>query len=84
MRFPSCNFCLKRRLDEPAQFTTRWQFGRARQLVRTNPWLSFTSREQGVMGKFARIVTGVLEHGIAMSVQRAVTGLEYTRIGLSK
>jgi hypothetical protein len=23
MRFPSCNFCLKKRLDEPAQFKTR-------------------------------------------------------------
>jgi hypothetical protein len=25
--FPSCNLCLKRRLDEPAQFKTRLQFG---------------------------------------------------------
>jgi hypothetical protein len=27
MRFPSCNFCLKKRLDEPTQFKTRLQFG---------------------------------------------------------
>jgi hypothetical protein len=59
MRFPSCNFCLKKRLDESAQFMTRLQFGRARQLVRTNLRLSFTSREQGIMGKLARIVTDI-------------------------
>jgi hypothetical protein len=27
LRFPSYNFCLKKRLDEPAQFKTRLQFG---------------------------------------------------------
>jgi hypothetical protein len=27
MRFLSCDFCLKRCLDEPAQFKTRLQFG---------------------------------------------------------
>jgi hypothetical protein len=27
MHFPSCNFYLKKRLDEPAQFKTRLQFG---------------------------------------------------------
>jgi hypothetical protein len=58
MRFPSCNFCLKRRLGEPPQFKTRLQFGRAQQLVRTNPRLSFTPMEQGIMGKLARIVMG--------------------------
>jgi hypothetical protein len=59
MRFSSCNFCLKRRLREPAPFKTRLQFGRAQQSVTTNPRLSFTPNEQDVMGKLARIVTGV-------------------------
>jgi hypothetical protein len=59
MHFPSCNFCLKRRSGETAQFKTRLQFRRAHQLVRTNPRLSFTPDEQGVMGKVARIATGV-------------------------
>jgi hypothetical protein len=61
MRFPSCNFCLKRCLGEPAQFKTRLQFGRAHQPVRTNPGLSFTPKEQGVMVKLARIATDVFE-----------------------
>jgi hypothetical protein len=26
MHFPSCNFCLKKRLGEPTQFKTRMQF----------------------------------------------------------
>jgi hypothetical protein len=56
MHLSSCNFCLKRRLGEPAQFKTRLQFGRPQQLVRTNPRLSFTPKEQGVMGKLSRIV----------------------------
>jgi hypothetical protein len=59
MRFPSCNFCLKMRLGEPTPFKTKLQFGRAQQLVRTNPRLNFTPKEQGVMEKLARIVTGV-------------------------
>jgi hypothetical protein len=59
--FPSCNFCLKRRLGEPAQFKIRLQFRRAYQPVRTNLRLSFTHKEQDIMGKFARIVTGVFE-----------------------
>jgi hypothetical protein len=42
MHFLSCNFYLKKRLGEPAQFKTRLQFGRAQQPVRINPWLSFT------------------------------------------
>jgi hypothetical protein len=29
MHFPSFNFYLKKRLDEPAQFKTKLQFGRA-------------------------------------------------------
>jgi hypothetical protein len=37
MHFPSCNFCLKKFLDEPAQFKIKLQFGRAHQPVRTNP-----------------------------------------------
>jgi hypothetical protein len=57
MLFPSCNFCLKKCLDEPTQFKTRLQFEQAQQPVRTNPWLNFTPMEQGVMGKLARIVT---------------------------
>jgi hypothetical protein len=59
MRFLSCNSCLKRCLGEPAPFKTRLQFGRAQQPVRTNPRLSFTPKEQGIMGKLVRIVTGV-------------------------
>jgi hypothetical protein len=59
MRFSSCNFCIKKRLDEPAQFKTRLQFGQAQQPVRTNPLLSFTPMEQGIMGKLARIAMGV-------------------------
>jgi hypothetical protein len=47
--FPSCNFYLKKRLDELAQFKTRPQFGRAHQLVRTNLWLSFVHKELGAM-----------------------------------
>jgi hypothetical protein len=27
MHFPSCNYCLQKRLDEPAQFKTMLQFG---------------------------------------------------------
>jgi hypothetical protein len=56
--FPSCKFCLKRRLGEPAEFKTRLQFGRAYQPVRTNPWLNFTQGTR-VMTKPARIVTCV-------------------------
>jgi hypothetical protein len=59
MRFPSCNFGLKRRLGEPAPFKTGLQFGRDQELVRTNPRLSFTPMEQGIMGKLVRIVTDV-------------------------
>jgi hypothetical protein len=47
MCFPSCNFCLKKRPGEPAQFKTRLQFGRAQQLVRINPQLSFTHKDLG-------------------------------------
>jgi hypothetical protein len=36
MRFPSCIFCLKRHLGEPAPFKTRLQFERAHQPVRTH------------------------------------------------
>jgi hypothetical protein len=67
MCFPSCNFCLKSRLGELAPFKTRLQFGWAQQPVRTNPWLSFTSKEQVIMGKLARNMTGVFRHDIAMS-----------------
>jgi hypothetical protein len=49
MHFLSCNFCLKKCLDEPAQFKTRLQFGRAHQLISTNLWLSFTHKELGIM-----------------------------------
>jgi hypothetical protein len=37
MRFLSCNFCLKKHLDEPVQFKTWLQFERAHQPVRTSP-----------------------------------------------
>jgi hypothetical protein len=40
---------------------TMLQFGRDQQPVRTNPRLSLTPKEQGVMGKLARIVMGVFE-----------------------
>jgi hypothetical protein len=63
MHFLSCNFCLMMRLGEPAQIKTGLQFGRAQQPVRTNPRLSFTPMEQGIMGRLARIVTGVFEAG---------------------
>jgi hypothetical protein len=76
MHFPSCNFCFKRRLGEPEQFKTWLQFGQAYQSVGTTLWLSFTQKEQGITGKLARILTVSLEHGIAMSVQRGVTGLK--------
>jgi hypothetical protein len=67
MCFPSYNFCLKRHLGEPAPFKTRLQFGRSQQLVKINPRLSFTPKEQGIMGKLTRIVTGVIRHNITMS-----------------
>jgi hypothetical protein len=51
--------CLKMRLGEPTQIKTGLQFGQAQQAVRTNPLLSFTPMKQGIMGKLARIVTGV-------------------------
>jgi hypothetical protein len=59
MHFPSCNFCLKRCLGEPAPFKIKLQFRRAQQPVRTNPQLNFTPKEQGVLGKLDRTVTGV-------------------------
>jgi hypothetical protein len=61
MHFPSCNFCFKKRMGEPAQFKTMLQFGRAHQPVRTKPCLSFKHKELGVMKKLARIATGVFE-----------------------
>jgi hypothetical protein len=47
MHIPSCNYSLKEHLGEPAQFKTRFQFGRARQLVKTKLWLSFKHNELG-------------------------------------
>jgi hypothetical protein len=61
IHFPSQNFFLKKDLGEPTQFKIRLQFGRARQPVRINPSLSFKHNELGVMGKLARIATGVFE-----------------------
>jgi hypothetical protein len=49
MHFLSCKFYLKKHLGEPAQFETRLQFERAHQPARTNPWLSFNTRNFGVM-----------------------------------
>jgi hypothetical protein len=43
IRFPSCNFYLKKHLDELAQFKTRLQFGRAHQPIKTNPRFSFNA-----------------------------------------
>jgi hypothetical protein len=61
MHIPSCNFCLKKRPDELAQFKTRLQFGRAHQPVRTNPWLSFVHKELWVMWKLSSIAVGVIQ-----------------------
>jgi hypothetical protein len=47
MHLPSRNFCLKKRLGEPAQFKTRLQFGQAHQPVRTNLRLSCAHKELG-------------------------------------
>jgi hypothetical protein len=47
MHLPSCNFYLKKCLDELVQFKTRLQFRRTHQLVRTNLRLSFTHKEFG-------------------------------------
>jgi hypothetical protein len=44
-RFPSYKFCLKKRLDESAQFKIMLQIVIAHQPVRTNPLLSFTHKE---------------------------------------
>jgi hypothetical protein len=44
MHFLSCNFCLKKCLDEPTQFKIRLQCGHAHQPARTDMWLSFNSR----------------------------------------
>jgi hypothetical protein len=45
MHFPSCKFCLKKQLDEPAQFKIRLQFGRARQPIKTNLRLCFNTMD---------------------------------------
>jgi hypothetical protein len=45
--FPSCNLCLKKRLDKPTQFKIMLQFEQAHQPVRTNPWLGFAHKELG-------------------------------------
>jgi hypothetical protein len=45
MRLPSYNFCLKKRLDELAQFNTWLPFGKARQPVKSNPRLSFNTMD---------------------------------------
>jgi hypothetical protein len=73
MRFPSCNFCLKKRLGEPAQFKTRLQFGRALQLVRTNLWLSFAHKELESWENLLGLWQVSLKHDLAMSRQRGVT-----------
>jgi hypothetical protein len=61
IRFSSYNFCLKKRLDELAQFRTRLQFGRAHQPVRTNPRLSFTYEELGSWEGMLSIAAGVFQ-----------------------
>jgi hypothetical protein len=62
IRFPSYNFCLKKHLDELAQFRTRLQFGRAHQPVRTNnPRLSFTYEELGSWEGMLSIAIGVFQ-----------------------
>jgi ABC-type transport system involved in cytochrome c biogenesis ATPase subunit len=61
MHFPSCKFCLKKRLGEPAQFETRLQFETAHQLVRTSPWLSFNTMNLGGHGKLVRIAMGIFQ-----------------------
>jgi hypothetical protein len=80
MRFPSCNFCLKRRLGEPTPFKTMLQFGRAQQPVRINPWLSFTPKEQGVMRNLLGLWRVSFKHGTTMSGQRGVTGVMFNSV----
>jgi hypothetical protein len=48
MSFSSCNFCLKKRLDELASFKTKLQFGRAHQLIKSDPWRSFKDKEYDI------------------------------------
>jgi hypothetical protein len=61
MRFPSCNFCLEKHLDEPTQFKIRLQVVRAHQPVRINLWLSFTHKGLEVRWKLASYAVGVFQ-----------------------
>jgi hypothetical protein len=59
MHLPSYNFCLKKRLGEPAQFKTMLQFGRAHQPVRTNPQRGLHTQGIRVIGRLSSIAAGV-------------------------
>jgi hypothetical protein len=76
MRFPSCNFCLKEHLGEPAQLKTRLQFGWAHQPVRTNPWFSFNLRNKASWESLQGLRRLSLEPDIAMCEQGGATGPE--------
>jgi hypothetical protein len=84
MHFPSYNFCFKRRLGEAVPFKTRLQFGRAQQPVKTNTQRSFTPKEQGIMGKLARIVTGVFRARHSNVGVRRCYGSEISKGGFIK
>jgi hypothetical protein len=57
MCFPYCKLCLKRRLGEPGQFMIGLQFGRAHQLVKSNPQLCSNMRDYELMRRVADIAT---------------------------
>jgi hypothetical protein len=76
MHFPSCNFCLKKRLDNPAQFKTSLLFGRAHQPIRTNPRLSFTHKELGSCESLIALRQCFFRPEMAMFGQGNAMGLE--------
>jgi hypothetical protein len=84
MHLPSCNFCLKKRLNEPAQFKIRLQFGRAHQPIRTDPRLSLAHKEIWVIGKLASTTMVSFRPDIAMFQPRSVTGLKMHGVSLSR
>jgi hypothetical protein len=76
MHFSSCNFCLKKCLDEPAQFKTMLRFEIAHQPVRTNTWLSFNTRNLGVMEGLLGLQRVSFRSGIPMFRQGTATSLK--------
>jgi hypothetical protein len=84
MRFPSYNFYLMKRLDEPVQFKTRLQFGRAHQPAGTNPWLTFNTMNLGVHGELVGIATGVFQAWNSHAQARKGYGSEISKGKLIK